>query len=304
VHEHEVTEGLDLWPLAVNTLIRAAWGHGQYLIDCRCPVFSQLFPAVAKVSWLVGSQQDPDWMSAIEFCRDVLHDLNPVHHKIWDQAVDLGVFHHNAEQPAPHSGRTRGTLLQHHAQDHDDAEAFVTGYVPSSTLIRLENPDPLWPETFAEIAARIRTVLGSRVLELHHVGSTAVPELPAKPIIDIDLFVANPAKETDYVLGLIEGGFVHAIREPWWHEHRLFMLVEPRANVHVFGPDCPEVIRNVMFRDWLRSHPADRQIYAEAKQAAAVVTNIQGGSAMDYNRQKQNVVRDIYDRMFHAYDVL
>ena len=158
----------------------------------------------------------------------------------------------------------------------------------------------------------IRGALGERVRELHHVGSTAVPGLPAKPFVDMDLVVADPADEAAYVPHLEAVGFSHRIREPWWHEHRLLVQQEPRVTLHVFGPDCPEVIRHLMFRDWLRDHADERERYAAAKRAAAAATkrtaaaatNAMGGHGMDYNAHKQEVVREIYDRMFRAHGLL
>ena len=152
----------------------------------------------------------------------------------------------------------------------------------------------------------IRGALGDRVLELHHVGSTSVVGLPAKPVIDVDLVVADPADEPSYIPDLVAAGFVHTIREPWWHEHRLLKYADPVAYVHVFGPDCPEVVRHLMFQAWLRDHPDDLATYAEAKRAAAAEMNARpgGGTGMDYNRHKEPVVREIYERMFRAHGLL
>jgi GrpB-like predicted nucleotidyltransferase (UPF0157 family) len=90
------------------------------------------------------------------------------------------------------------------------------------------------------------------------------------------------------------------IREPSWHEHRALSRSEPHANLHVFGPDCPETIRLRMFRDWLRSNPDDRQRYENAKRAAIPG----GGHVMDYNARKQDTIRDIYDGLFRAAGLL
>ena len=67
--------------------------------------------------------------------------------------------------------------------------------------------------------------------------------------------------------------FVHTVREPWWHEHRLLKYDDPVTHLHVFGPECPEVIRHLMFHDWLVEHPDDRERYAAAKPAAATEMN-------------------------------
>ncbi|HXO25589.1 MAG TPA: GrpB family protein, partial [Streptosporangiaceae bacterium] len=67
------------------------------------------------------------------------------------------------------------------------------------------------------MAGRIRAALGWRALQLEHVGSTSVPGLAAKCVIDIDLTVADPEREQDYVPALAAIGFRLVIREPWWY---------------------------------------------------------------------------------------
>jgi GrpB-like predicted nucleotidyltransferase (UPF0157 family) len=153
-----------------------------------------------------------------------------------------------------------------------------------------------WPDRFAALADNIRAALGAVALDIEHVGSTSVPGLAAKDVIDIDLTVADPREEDRYVPALERLGYVLTVREPSFHQHRCLNLSDPRVNLHVFGPDCPESIRHRMFRDWLRSHPDDRALYEQAKRQAIPG----GGHVMDYNRRKQDVVRDIYDRMFRA----
>jgi len=193
---------------------------------------------------------------------------------------------------------------------HDDrppvgADPWVVG--PAQPYeIQVVEYDDRWPADFERVAARIRGAIGSRALEILHVGSTSVPGLPAKPVIDVDLVVADSADEPAYLPDLAAAGFVHTIREPWWHEHRLVAYDDPLAYVHIFGPDCPEVVRHLMFHDWLVEHEDDRERYAEAKRAAAVEMNARpgGGTGMDYNRHKQPVVREIYQRMFEAHGLL
>lgn len=172
--------------------------------------------------------------------------------------------------------------------------------------IQVVEYDEGWPADFERVAARIRAALGDRVLELHHVGSTSVPGLPAKPVIDVDLVVADSADEAAYIPDLVAAGFVHTIREPWWHEHRLVKYDDPVAYVHIFGPDCPEVLRHRMFHDWLVEHEDDRRRYADAKRTAAAAMNARpgGGTGMDYNAHKEPVVLDIYDRMFRAHGLI
>ncbi len=196
-------------------------------------------------------------------------------------------------------------ITRHH-DDPPGTDPWVDPTANRPYPIRVVEPDERWPADFARLDRVVRDALGDRVLELHHVGSTSVPGLPAKPVIDADLVVADPADEAAYVPALVAAGFVHTIREPWWHEHRLLKHDDPTAHLHVFGPDCPEVVRHLMFRQWLLDHPDDLAAYAEAKRAAADEMNGRpgGGTGMDYNRHKEPVVRAIYDRMFRAHGML
>ena len=136
---------------------------------------------------------------------------------------------------------------------------------PLSAPIRLVEYDPEWPEKFRREADRIRAVLGDRVLQLEHVGSTAVPGLPAKPIVDMLLGLADSADEPAYLPAMESAGYVLRIREPEWHEHRLFKGPDTNINLHVFSSGCPEIGRMLAFRDWLRSNAPDRELYARTK---------------------------------------
>jgi GrpB-like predicted nucleotidyltransferase (UPF0157 family) len=126
-----------------------------------------------------------------------------------------------------------------------------------------------WPVLFRREEARIRAALGARVLKLEHVGSTAVPGLAAKPIIDMVLAVADSADEPRYVPALEAAGYVLRIRETDWHQHRLFKGPDTDINLHVFSFGCPEVDRMLLFRDWLRNNDADREFYERAKRELA-----------------------------------
>jgi GrpB-like predicted nucleotidyltransferase (UPF0157 family) len=180
-------------------------------------------------------------------------------------------------------------------------------WLPASgpaTGIEIADPDPAWPGLYGELAGRIRGVLGWRALQLDHVGSTSVPGLPAKPVIDIDLTVADPGREQDYVPALEPIGFQLVIREPWWYGHRVLRSDEPRCNLHVFGFDSPELVRHRIFRDWLRGNPDERDLYAAVKRQAASAANSAGEHVMQYNDRKQQLIRDIYHRAFEAAGLL
>jgi len=141
----------------------------------------------------------------------------------------------------------------------------VFGDVP----IVLVSYDPRWPAIYDREASRIRTALASLAIRVEHVGSTSVPGLAAKPIVDIVLAVPNSADEAAYVPALEAAGYVLHNREPGWLEHRLFKGPEADINLHVFSAGEAEIDRMVLFRDWLRSHDDDRDAYLQVKRELA-----------------------------------
>jgi GrpB-like predicted nucleotidyltransferase (UPF0157 family) len=143
---------------------------------------------------------------------------------------------------------------------------------PHNNTIYLAPYDPAWPSLFSQLEARIREALGDDVLLLEHVGSTSVPGLSAKPIIDMVLAVADSSDEPAYVPRLEEKGFTLRIREPDWYEHRLLKAPDIQGNLHVFSAGCEEIERMLLFRDWLRSHADDRLRYEGAKRELAART--------------------------------
>jgi GrpB-like predicted nucleotidyltransferase (UPF0157 family) len=183
------------------------------------------------------------------------------------------------------------------------ADPWVAG-PPRAVGIEVADSDPQWPRQYSVLAARIREALGWRVLQLEHVGSTSVPGLAAKPVIDIDLTVADPGREQDYIPALEKIGFRLVVREPWWYGHRALRADEPRCNLHVFGFDSPELVKHRIFRDWLRGNPGERDRYVAAKREAASEANARGEHDMQYNARKQQVIREIYHRAFVAAGLL
>ena len=182
-----------------------------------------------------------------------------------------------------------------HSEPESDENPWVHG-APPEEVIEVVAYDPDWPATFDKLAGAITHALGAIALRIDHIGSMAVPGLAAKPVIDMDLTVKDPSDEKTYVPSLEKIAYDLIIREPAWHQHRCLRLDIPRVNLHVFGPDCPENIRHLLFRDWLRGHPEDRERYEQAKRHA-----IEGARhVMDYNLEKQPVIRDIYARAFKA----
>ncbi|GFN36146.1 hypothetical protein TXYLGN1_19330 [Tepidimicrobium xylanilyticum] len=153
--------------------------------------------------------------------------------------------------------------------------------------------DPNWPNLFEREANRIRSVLGSKALQIEHVGSTSVPGLCAKPIIDILLVVKNSADEPSYVPALEEAGYSLKIREPEWFEHRLFKGPDTDINIHVFSEGASEVDRILRFRDWLRSNESDRNKYAQVKRRLA---KNKWRHVQHYADAKTSIVQEIMER--------
>jgi GrpB-like predicted nucleotidyltransferase (UPF0157 family) len=153
--------------------------------------------------------------------------------------------------------------------DKELAKVTVGGVQPLTAPIEIRDYDPEWPLLYRREEARIRSVLGDRVVRIAHAGSTSVPGLPAKPVIDIVLEVPDSAEEPDYVPDMQAAGYVLRIREPEWFEHRVFKGPDANVNLHVFSSGCAEVDRMLLFRDWLRSNVADRELYATAKRELA-----------------------------------
>jgi GrpB-like predicted nucleotidyltransferase (UPF0157 family) len=156
--------------------------------------------------------------------------------------------------------------------------------------IVLADYDPAWPERFAREAERLRGALGERAVVLEHAGSTSVPGMAAKPILDTVLGVPDSTAEADYVPALEAVGYVLRIREPGWHEHRLLERQEPKVNLHVFAADAPEIARMLRFRDLLRSSPEAFDLYLTTKRRLAARTWAQ---TQDYADAKDGVVAEI-----------
>jgi GrpB-like predicted nucleotidyltransferase (UPF0157 family) len=135
--------------------------------------------------------------------------------------------------------------------------------------IHLADYDPAWPALYAREADRVRGALGERVLLLEHVGSTSVPDLAAKPIVDMLLVVVDSSDEPAYVPPLEAAGYVVRIREPDWHEHRLFKGPDTDINLHTFSDGSPEIRRMLVFRDRLRARDDERDLYLRAKRELA-----------------------------------
>jgi uroporphyrinogen-III synthase/GrpB-like predicted nucleotidyltransferase (UPF0157 family) len=161
------------------------------------------------------------------------------------------------------------------------------------TVIRLVDHDPGWARRFAREADGIHAALGGRERRIEHIGSTSVPGLPAKPVIDILLVVDDSGDEAAYVPALEGAGYALRVREPGFHEHRLLRSAARDVHVHVFSPDSPEIERYLVFRDRLRTRADERELYGQTKKLLAAKT---WPTMDDYADAKTDVVEAIIAR--------
>ena len=140
---------------------------------------------------------------------------------------------------------------------------------PLSVPVRLVEYDAAWPRLFGREAARIQAALGDRVLRLEHTGSTSVPGLAAKPVIDMLLVVRDSSDEPAYLPALEAAGYRLRIREPDWYQHRLLKGPDTDVNLHVLSAGCSEIDRVLLLRDRLRGHDDERDLYQRTKRELA-----------------------------------
>lgn len=139
----------------------------------------------------------------------------------------------------------------------------LVGGVEKRELVLVDH-DPEWATTYAGHERRIRDALGPAAVQVEHIGSTSVPGLAAKPIVDVLITVEDVTAEEDYLDPLLEAGYVLRVREPG---HRLVRTPARDANVHVMRAGDPLADAYLVFRDRLRSDPDDRELYERTKRA-------------------------------------
>ena len=135
--------------------------------------------------------------------------------------------------------------------------------------IRIAEYDSGWPSKFERHAKIIAGAIGGSVLRIEHIGSTSVPGLGAKPIIDILVVVPNSANESAYLPQLEGAGYVLRVREPEWNQHRMLRTRDKDVHIHIYSAGCPEIQRNLGFRDRLRTNADDRRLYEQVKRGLA-----------------------------------
>jgi GrpB-like predicted nucleotidyltransferase (UPF0157 family) len=168
---------------------------------------------------------------------------------------------------------------------------------PLGGPVQLSDYDPRWPLQFEAESKRIRDALREAAIAIDHTGSTSVPGLAAKPIIDMLLTVKDSTDESTYAPTLEALGYRLVVREPGWFQHRMFKLQDPAVNLHVFSVGCEEIGRVLKFRDWLRENAADRELYQCTKRALALK---EWRQMQDYADAKTDVIKAILNRALKA----
>lgn len=173
-----------------------------------------------------------------------------------------------------------------------DAKTGLIGGI-EKVAVRIVDYDRGWPQKFEADRQIIAGALGETALQIEHIGSTSVPGLAAKPIIDILLVVQDSTVESKYLPQLEAAGYVLRVREPEWNEHRMFRTPERDVHVHVYSSGCREIQRNLRFRDRLRSNVDDRQRYELKKRELA---KRKWADMNDYANAKSEVIESILSR--------
>jgi GrpB-like predicted nucleotidyltransferase (UPF0157 family) len=147
----------------------------------------------------------------------------------------------------------------------DDLGDVLIGGIERRAIVIAEY-DPHWPARFERERALIVRALGAGAIAVEHIGSTAVPGLAAKPIIDLLVVVPDPDDEPAFRPALQAAGYELRVREPG---HRMFRTPARDVHVHLWAQADPEVDRHLRFRDHLRTCAADRDAYARLKRELA-----------------------------------
>lgn len=134
-------------------------------------------------------------------------------------------------------------------------------------MIEIVPYNPNWPNLYEAEAIKIKKALGNNCISIHHIGSTSIPGIPAKPIIDIMPIVINIKSVDLNNFNMQQLGY--DIKGEYGFILRRYFVKENAYNVHVFERSNPEIERFLKFRDWMRHHPIDRDAYATLKKKLA-----------------------------------
>ena len=152
--------------------------------------------------------------------------------------------------------------IQNGLRRRPDVTALELVGGPEPVRVELHDADPLWPERYLEHRQRILDAMGASAVAIEHIGSTSVPGLAAKPIVDLVVAVEDITAEEDYLDPLLTAGYVLRVREP---RHRMVRTPERDVHVHLYEQGAPEIDEYLLLRDHLRSDADDRALYERTK---------------------------------------
>jgi GrpB-like predicted nucleotidyltransferase (UPF0157 family) len=172
----------------------------------------------------------------------------------------------------------------------DDVTALELVGGPEALTHRLSDYDREWPARYLEHRNRIGEALGPADVDIEHIGSTSVPGLAAKPIIDIVVAVEDITAEEDYLDSLLASGYELRVREPG---HRLVRTPSRDVHVHIYERGAPAIDEYLLLRDHLRSDADDRTLYEQTKRQ---LMSRQWSDMNDYADAKTDVIAAIKER--------
>lgn len=177
----------------------------------------------------------------------------------------------------------------------DVSAVELVGGVEKRDLVLAEY-DEAWPSTYRDHEQRIRAALGPAAIRIEHIGSTAVPGLAAKPIIDVLVVVEDITAEEDYLTGLLAAGYQLRVRE---RGHRMVRTPERDVHIHILQTGDPAADDYLLLRDHLRSDPTDRDFYEQTKR---LLTKRAWADMNAYAEAKTAVITQIKRRARNRHD--
>ena len=249
-HEVTPTPGSRLSAVTMAGLLAAASHHHQGIdrlgegLEATGRTEDGLIEAIERV---VPDQQDPraTWMVGVQWHPEETAEHDPAQQSLFDALFLLARLRGGRAKPGERQGRSRSFAIEPY--------------------------DAAWPGLFEAESARIQAALGDQVTRVEHVGSTAVPGLGAKPVVDIQVSVRSMLPRSAYVEPLVQLGYRWAL-DPWTDQHEFFSRDEDGQrgfHIHVCGENSDWERRHLAFRDWLRNHPEDSTAYERLKRDLA-----------------------------------
>lgn len=202
---------------------------------------------IEAIERIVPDQQDPraTWMLGVQWHPEETAEHDPAQQSLFDALFLLARIRGSRARAGESDGRSRAFAIVPH--------------------------DPIWSSRFEAESERLQSAFGDQIVRVEHVGSTSVPGLGAKPVVDIQVSVRSMVPRATYMEPLVKLGYRWGL-DPWTDEHEFFSRDEDgqRAfHVHVCGQDSQWERRHLAFRDWLRTHPEDAAAYERLKRDLA-----------------------------------